>query len=266
MCLLHQLNAISWKAETVTFRFIENPDSASKDANTLSLDFIPEIQTHAQKRWVMWDSRKLRCSVTEIIAQSLVLLPKDSVDSSWQFCDPRQTVLSIWTGQQMKTLRVNRELRILWRKKKLNLFLKNHSNLDHIFNKQLASVVYIIGLAPKDVPWWSMSDENPRWGNPRTDIGSVILDWYGWGYCTQMLSANFLLTLQIITTQTMNTKPFVYTDFLSHGAKELKNNLTLISRVPPKYCQKYFSSTDFVIKSTDIKKQLWVLRKGSLWK
>lgn len=60
--------------------------------------------------------------------------------------------------------------------------------MDHIFNKQLASVVYIIGLAPKDVPWWSMSDENPRWGNPRTDISSVILDWYGWRYCTQMLN------------------------------------------------------------------------------
>lgn len=125
MCLLHQLNAISWKVETVTFRFIENPDSASKDANTLSLDFIPEIQTHAPKRWVMWDSRKLRCSVTEIIAQSLVLLPKDSVDSSWQFCDPRQTVLfGKWTGQQMKTLRVNRELRILWRKKKIKPLFK----------------------------------------------------------------------------------------------------------------------------------------------
>lgn len=40
-----------------------------------------------------------------------------------------------------------------------------------------------------------------------------------------MLNANFLLTLQTIVTQTMNTKPFVYIHFLSYGAKELKNNL-----------------------------------------
>lgn len=125
MCLLHQLNEIYWKVETVTSRFIENPDSASKDANTLSL--IPSLRyRHMPKRGescgTLW---KLRCFLTEIIAQSLVLLPKDSADSSWQFCDPRQTgPIHLGLKQQRKTLRVNRELRILWRKKKLNLFKK----------------------------------------------------------------------------------------------------------------------------------------------
>lgn len=37
MCLLNQLNAVYWKVETMTSRFIANPDSASEDANTLSL-------------------------------------------------------------------------------------------------------------------------------------------------------------------------------------------------------------------------------------
>lgn len=41
------------------------------------------------------------------------LLPKDSADSSWQFCGPRQNGSNhLGVGEERKTLRVNRELSV----------------------------------------------------------------------------------------------------------------------------------------------------------